>query len=42
LLGREKNYGKDHSLTNVLAFAAVGIFVSLMTLALGDASFGAA
>ena len=41
-LDRESNFGKDHSLNYVLAFAALGIFVSLMALALGDASFGAA
>jgi hypothetical protein len=34
---RERNFGKDHSLNYALAFAALGIFVSLMTLALsGD------
>jgi hypothetical protein len=42
LLGREETYGKDPSLNYVLAFAALGIFVSLVALALGDASFAAA
>ena len=36
------NYGTDHSLNHVLAFAALGIFVFLIALAFGDASFGAA
>jgi hypothetical protein len=42
LFGREDNYGRDHSLNYVLAFAALGIFVFLIALAFGDASFGAA
>jgi hypothetical protein len=34
---REANFGKEHSINYVLAFVALGIFVSLMTLALsGD------
>jgi hypothetical protein len=33
-LDREANFGKDHSINYVLAFAALGIFVSLMTFAL--------
>jgi len=41
-LDREENFGKDHSLNYIVAFAALGIFVSLMALALGDASFAAA
>jgi uncharacterized membrane protein len=41
-LDRQNDFGKDHSLNYVLAFAALGIFVSLMALALGDASFAAA
>jgi hypothetical protein len=40
-LGREGNVGKDHSLNYVLAFAAFGICVSLLALALGDASMAA-
>jgi hypothetical protein len=36
------DFGKDHSLNYVLAFAALGMFVSLMALALGDASFAGA
>jgi RsiW-degrading membrane proteinase PrsW (M82 family) len=40
--GREANFGKDHSLNYVVAFAALGMFVSLIALALGDASIGAA
>jgi hypothetical protein len=33
----EGNFGKDHSLNYALAFAALGMFVALMTLALsGD------
>ena len=39
---REDNYGKDHSLNYLLAFAVLGIFVSLLAFALGDASFAAA
>jgi hypothetical protein len=39
---REGNFGKDHSLNYVLAFAALGIFVSLIGLALGNASISAA
>jgi hypothetical protein len=35
-------FGKDHSLNYVVAFAALGMFVSLMALALGDASIAAA
>jgi hypothetical protein len=38
----EGNFGKDHSLNYLLAFAALGIFASLMALALGDASYAAA
>ena len=38
----EGNFGKDHSLNYIVAFAALGMFVSLMALALGDASFAAA
>jgi hypothetical protein len=34
---READFGKDHSINYALAFAALGIFVSLMALALsGD------
>jgi hypothetical protein len=39
---READFGNDHSLNYLLAFAALGIFVSLMAIALGDASFAAA
>jgi hypothetical protein len=39
---READFGKDHSLNYLLAFAALGIFVSLVALALGDASIGTA
>jgi hypothetical protein len=39
---READFGKDHSLNYVVAFAALGMFVSLMALALGDASIAAA
>jgi hypothetical protein len=41
-LDRESNFDKDQSLNYVLAFAGFGIFVSLMALAFGDASFAAA
>jgi hypothetical protein len=42
-LDREENFGKDHSLNYLLAFAALGVFVSLMAIALiGDASFAGA
>ena len=33
-LDREGNFGKDHSLNYLLAFAALGLFVSLMAMAL--------
>jgi hypothetical protein len=39
---READFGKDHSLNYLVAFAALGMFVSLMALALGDASIAAA
>ena len=32
---REDNFGKDRSLNLVLAFAALGLFVSIMAAALG-------
>jgi hypothetical protein len=38
----EENFGKDHSLNYLLAFAALGMCVSLLALALGDASIGTA
>ena len=33
--GREENFGKDHSINYIIAFAALGMFVSLMAVALG-------
>lgn len=32
---REENFGKDHSINYLIAFAALGMFVSLMAVALG-------
>jgi hypothetical protein len=39
---REENFGKDHSLNYILAFAALGIFFSVIALALGIDGFAAA
>jgi hypothetical protein len=38
----EGNFGKDHSLNYVLAFAALGIFFSIMAIGLGVDGFAAA
>jgi hypothetical protein len=32
---REENYGRDHSLKYLLAFGSLGLFVSMMAVALG-------
>jgi hypothetical protein len=32
---RDENFGKDHSVSYLIAFAALGMFVSLMVVALG-------
>ncbi|MBV8849953.1 MAG: hypothetical protein JOZ16_10270 [Methylobacteriaceae bacterium] len=39
---QEENFGKDHSLNYVLAFAALGMFFSVMALALGIEGLAAA
>lgn len=39
---REQNFGKDHSLNYVLAFAALGLFFSVVAVALGIDGFAAA
>jgi hypothetical protein len=39
---REQNFGKDQSLNYVLAFTALGLFFSVMAVALGVDGFAAA
>jgi hypothetical protein len=39
---REQNFGQDHSLNYLLAFAALGLFFSVMAVALGVDGFAAA